>query len=172
MSRSLSVFAVVAALTATTAMAETQWRIGANLASIHVAPQREFNQINPGLYLSYTFQAEKRFQYGFQAGAYVNSYSERTIYALSFADWHVANLGSAEIRMGGFTGFFEYPVLSETVRSRGWPTMGDYLLAIGPSLKFRMRSGLDFSIGFLPVPGKETKGVFTFQACIPFGGRH
>ena len=172
MSRSLSVIAVAAALTSTTAMAETQWRIGADLASLHIAPQREFNQINPGIYLSATFRADKRFQYGFQAGAYVNSYSERTIYALSFADWHVADLGSTEIRMGGFAGFFEYPVLSDSVRSWGWPTMGDYLLAIGPSLKFRMRNGLDISIGFLPVPGKETKGVFTFQASIPFGGRH
>ncbi len=171
MSSRLSVIAVLATLAATTSMAETQWRVGANLGSIHVAPQREFNGINPGLFLSATFRADKKFQVGVQAGAYLNSYSERTIYALSFADWRLASIGNAELRAGGFAGFFEYPVLSEEARGWGWPTIGDYVLAMGPSMKLRMQNGVDFSIGFLPVPGKETKGVFTFQVSVPFGGR-
>lgn len=167
----LSIVVLLACLMSTAAMAEVKWRIGANLASIHVAPQREFNNINPGLFISATFRAEKRFQYSVQAGAYVNSYSERTLYALTAADWHVADMGTTELRMGGFAGLFEYPVLAETARGWGWPTVGDYVLAMGPSLKLRMQNGVDFSIGFLPVAGKETAGVFTFQASVPFGGR-
>lgn len=172
MSSRLSVVALFAILTSTSAIADTQWRIGANLGSLHIAPQREFNNFNPGIFVSATFRADKRFQYGFQTGGYLNSYNERTTYALSFADWRIASIGEAEVRMGGFAGFFEYPVLSETARGWGWPTLGDYVLAMGPSVKLRMRNGVDFSVGFLPVPGKETKGVFTFQASMPFGGRH
>ena len=172
MSKCLSVVAVLACLTSTAAMAETQWRIGANLGSIHIAPQQEFNSFNPGIFVSATFRADQRFQYGFQAGGYFNSYNARTLYALSFADWRIAGIGNAELRMGGFAGFFEYPALSNRARGWGWPTMGDYVLAIGPSVKLRMQNGVDFSVGFLPVPGKATKGVFTFQASIPFGGRH
>ena len=167
----LSVIAVAVALTSTTALADTQWRIGANLGSIHIAPQREFNNFNPGLFISATFRADQRFQYGFQAGGYYNSFNERTMYALSFADWHVADLGNTEMRMGGFAGFFEYADLSAKARSWGWPTLGDYVLAIGPSMKLRLQNGVDFSFGFLPVPGKQTKGVITFQASIPFGRR-
>ena len=167
----LSVIAVLFCLISTTASAETELRIGANLGSIHIAPQQEFNNINPGLFISATFRAKKRFQYGLQAGAYVNSFSERTIYALSFANWRVADIGSAELRIGGFAGFFEYPDLADTARGWGWPTLGDYVLAMGPSVKLRAQNGVEFSIGFLPVVGKEAAGVITFQTSIPFGAR-
>lgn len=167
----LSVIAALVCLAPTSALAETELRIGANLGSIHIAPEQDFNNFNPGLFVSTTFRAEKRFQYGLQAGAYFNSYSERTIYALSFANWRVADIGSAELRAGGFAGFFEYPDLADSARGWGWPTLGNYVLALGPSVKLRAQNGLEFSVGFLPVTGKEAAGVFTFQTSIPFGAR-
>jgi len=153
------------------ASAETQWRIGANLASIHINPEREFNEFNPGMFLSATFRSGQRFEYGVQAGAYMNSYSERTIYTSTYANWRIAQFGNVDVRLGGFVGLFEYPVLAERARGIGWPTVGDYILALGPSLKIELQSGVDFTVGFLPVKTKETAGVFTFQMSVPFGGR-
>ncbi|MBL1436381.1 MAG: hypothetical protein COB08_009310 [Rhodobacteraceae bacterium] len=158
-------------LFANAVMAQTQWRIGANMASVHIAPQREFNQINPGAFVSATFRSDKKFQYGVQLGVYLNSYSERTIYGSTFANWRVARFGNADLRLGGFMGLMEYPVISERARAIGWPTVGDFILTMGPSLKLTFNSGLDFTVGFLPVKTKETSGVLTFQMSIPFGGR-
>lgn len=169
----LRLFAFTAALSlfAGMVMAQTQWRVGANLASIHIAPQREFNQINPGAFVSATFRSGKTFEYGVQLGAYLNSYSERTIYGATYANWRIARFGNADLRLGGFVGLMEYPVLSERARAIGWPTVGDYILTLGPSLKLTLNSGLDFTVGFLPVKTKETGGVLTFQMSIPFGRR-
>jgi len=169
----LRMFAVTAifSLFAGIGMAQTQWRVGANLASIHIAPQREFNQINPGAFVSATFRSGKTFEYGVQLGAYLNSYSERTIYGSTYANWRIARIGNAELRLGGFVGLMEYPVLSKRARAIGWPTVGDYILTMGPSLKLSLNSGLDFTVGFLPVKTKETGGVLTFQMSIPFGRR-
>ncbi len=165
----VGLFTLIISLFAHGAMADTEWRIGANMGSIHIKPRREFNQINPGLFVSATFRAGQRFEYGIQGGAYVNSYSERTIYASTYANWHVAQLGNVDVRLGGFVGLFEYPVLSERARAIGWPTVGDYILALGPSMKMRFQNGVDFTVGFLPVKTKETAGVFTFQLSVPFG---
>ncbi len=169
----LRIFFIImaASLFANAVMAQTQWRVGANIASIHVAPQREFNEINPGAFVSATFRSDKTFQYGVQLGVYINSYSERTIYGSTFANWRIARLGDADLRLGGFMGLMEYPVLSARARDIGWPTVGDYILTMGPSLKLTLNSGVDFTVGFLPVKTKETSGVFTFQMSIPFGGR-
>ncbi len=165
--------AVAISLPATTITAETQWRVGANLASIHVAPKQEFNQFNPGAFVSITYGAGKRFEYGLQAGGYLNSYNERTLYVSSFANWRVASLGSVDIRAGGFLGFFEYPIIAGRAQDFGWPTIGDYILALGPSLKLRLENGVDFTIGYLPASSlKKANGVFTFQASIPFGRQH
>ncbi|HIP24383.1 MAG TPA: hypothetical protein EYG79_12440 [Rhodobacteraceae bacterium] len=158
-------------LFANAVMAQTQWRIGANIASVHIAPQREFNQINPGAFVSATFRSGKPFQYGVQLGAYLNSYSERTIYGSAFANWRIARIGTADLRLGGFVGLMEYPVIAERARGIGWPTVGDYILTMGPSVKLTLNSGVDFTMGFLPVKTKETSGVLTFQMSIPFGGR-
>ncbi len=167
----VGLFTLIISLFSHGAMAETQWRIGANMASIHINPQKKFNQINPGLFVSATFRAGQRFEYGIQAGAYVNSYSERTIYTTTYANWHVAQIGNADVRLGGFVGLYEYPVLSARARAIGWPTVGNYILALGPSMKMRFRNGVDFTVAFLPVKTKETTGVFTFQLSMPFG-RH
>jgi len=168
-----STVAVAISLFGTISNAETQWRIGANLASIHVAPQQEFNQFNPGAFISATFRAGKKFEYGLQAGGYLNSYNERTLYVSSFANWRVASIGNVDIRVGGFLGLFEYPNIAERAQDIGWPTVGDYVLAFGPSLKLRLENGVDFTIGYLPGSKlKKANGVFTFQASIPFGRQH
>jgi len=168
----ISIFTLVLSLLSPMAMADTTFRVGANLGSLHVKPEREFNQFNPGLFVSATFRSERVFSYGVQAGAYLNSYSERSIYASTYANWRIAQFGNTSLRFGGFVGLFEYPELSVKARSIGWPTVGDYVLALGPSLKLELGSGVDFTVSFLPVKNKRTAGVFTFQMSIPFGQRH
>ena len=164
-------FVVLFSLVSGGAVAQTQWRLGANLGSLHIAPEREFNEFNPGLFVSATFGSGRDFEYGGQVGAYKNSYSERTIYASTYANWRVSSLGNANLRLGGFVGFFEYRNLAEDARDLGWPTLGNYVLALGPSLKLVLNNGTDFTVGFLPVRTKETSGVLTFQMSVPFGGR-
>mgnify|MGYP001075227002 CR=1 FL=1 len=169
MAISKSIVATVITLISTCVSAETQWRLGANLASLHVASTADFNEINPGAFLSVTFRDQQFFQYGFQAGGYENSYYNRTLYGLAFADWRLLSMGNAEIRAGGFVGLFEYPNLIEEVKEAGWVSVGDMVLALGPSLKVRMSNGIDVTFGYLPVHGKDTKGVITLQSSIAFG---
>lgn len=169
MFKKVSVIAVTVAIMSTNAVAETQWRIGANLASIHIDPAQDFNEFNPGAYLSISFRDGQPFQYGLQFGGYVNSYNGRTIYGLAFANWRVLDMRASELRLGAFTGLFEYPNLIEKAEIAGWPTVGNYVLALGPSLTWRMDNGVDITMGYLPIHSKETKGVVTLQTSIAFG---
>ena len=155
---------------ATTATAEARWRIGLNMASIHIDPQRDFNQFNPGAFVSMVFGEGDRFEYGLQAGGYLNSYNQRTLYISSFSNWRIASVGNVDIRAGGYLGLFEYPSIAEKAQTAGWPTVGNFVLAFGPNLKLRLENGVDFTIGYLPGNSlKKANGVLTFQASIPFG---
>lgn len=163
-------YAIVATicLLSTSVAAETQWRFGANLASFHIASTEEFNEFNPGAFVSVSFRSERSFQYGLQFGGYVNSYSERTLYGLAFANWHLLDMNRVELRVGVFAGLFEYPNLVERARVAGWPTVGNMVLALGPSLTLRIDDKTDITIGYLPVQGKETSGVITLQTSFTF----
>ena len=166
----IGIVVTIATLTSSSAYAENQWRIGANLASYHIASTEEFNQLNLGVFVSTTFRSEHAFQYGVQIGGYSNSYRERTLYTLAFANWKVLDWKGAELRMGGFTGFFEYPNLIDQVEEANWPHIGNMVLALGPSMVIRMDNGIDLTFGYLPVHGKEAKGVITLQTSFAFGG--
>lgn len=153
---------------ATDSAADVQWRIGANLASYHIDPDMEFNEINPGIFVSVAFGDSDAAQYGIQVGSYLNSFNEKTSYALGFINAPVLELNHSQIRVGAFAGFFEYPNVVEKAAQIGWPTIGDYVLAIGPSLTWRMNNGIDFTLGFLPLFSKETKGIITLQTSVAF----
>jgi hypothetical protein len=150
--------------------AETQFRLGATLGSYHPGHANEYEQFNPGLNASVTFRADKVFQYGFQAGAYSNSYGNRTIYGLGFADTRLFDIGQIEIRGGGFAGMFEYAEFAPKAAAHGWPTMGDFVLVIGPHVKARFNNGVDLNVGFIPLYTSKTSGVFTLSVSIPIGG--
>ena len=150
--------------------AETQFRLGATLGSYHPQHASEYEQFNPGLNIGVTFRADKALQYGFQAGAYSNSYGERTIYGLAFADTRLFDIGQIEIRGGGFAGMFEYAEFAPKAAARGWPTMGDFILVVGPHVKARFNNGVDLNVGFIPLYTNKTSGVFTLSVSIPIGG--
>ncbi len=165
----LAIIATLFTLLTTNVAAEPQWRLGFNLASLHVASTAEFNELNPGINISVTFRDERAFQYGFQVGGYLNSYNNRTLYGLTFANWRLLSIDNVEFRVGGFVGMFEYPNLIEEVEAAGWVSAGDMVLAFGPTLTMRMSTGTDLTVGFLPAYGKDTKGIFTLQASIALG---
>lgn len=147
-----------------------QFRIGATLGSYHIGGYAsEFNQVNLGATIGLTFQPDARFQYGLQAGIYNNSYSERTTFITAFADYRAFRIGSAEIRAGAFVGLFEYPAIAARAKAIGWPTVGDYVLAIGPMVKLRNSRGVDFTIGYLPIKSRRVRGVLTLSMSVPFG---
>lgn len=75
-----------------------------------------------------------------------------------------------EIRGGGFAGMFEYAEFAPKAEARGWPTMGDFVLVIGPHVKARFSNGVDLNVGFIPLYTNKTSGVFTFSVSIPIGG--
>lgn len=169
MASRLAIIATLFTLFTTSVSAEPRWRIGFNLASLHLASTADFNEFNPGLNISVTFRDELAFQYGLQVGGYVNSYNDRTLYGLAFANWRLLSMDNVEFRVGGFVGMFEYPNLIEEVNAAGWVSAGDMVLAFGPTLTMRMSSGTDLIVGFLPAYGKDTKGIFTLQASIALG---
>jgi len=153
----------------TGAYAETQWRLGANISSYHIAATEKFNEINPGAFVSVSFNAEKRFQYGLQIGGFLNSYRERTLYGLGFVNYRIKQYDDAELFLGGFLGLFEYPNLISQARNAGIPVVGNAVFAAGPSLTYRMRNGVDFTLGYIPFYGRETSGILTVQTSIAFG---
>jgi len=166
----LAVIATLFTLLTTSVTAEPQWRLGFNLASLHVASTAEFNEFNPGMNISVTFGDQRAFQYGFQVGGYLNSYNNRTFYGLAFANWRILRMDNVELRAGGFVGMFEYPNLIEEVQAAGWVSAGDMVLAFGPTLTMRMNNGTDIIVGYLPAYGKDMQGIFTLQASIALGG--
>lgn len=165
----LAIIATLFTLLTTSVAAEPRWRLGFNLASLHLAPTAEFNEFNPGVNISLIFRDELAFQYGFQVGGYVNSYNDRTLYGLTFANWRLLSMDNVEFRLGGFVGMFEYPNLIEEVNAAGWVSAGDMVLVLGSTLTMRMSSGTDLIVGFIPAYGKDTKGIFTLQTSIALG---
>ncbi len=162
------ILAAFSIFTATNVAADIQWRIGANLVSYHVDPTMEFNEINPGAFVSLSFRDKETFQYGIQVGSYINSFNKKTRYTLGFMNVQVLELKRSHIRVGAFAGFFEYPDVSEKANQVGWPVIGDYVLAIGPSLTWRMDNGIDIILGLLPLYSKDVKGIFTLQTSFTF----
>lgn len=140
--------------------AETQWRLGANIGSYHVDATEDFNEVNPGAFISVSFNVEKRFQSGFQVGGYLNSYRERTLYGIGFVNYRIKQYDDAELLLGGFAGLFEYPNLVAQAKRSGIPTVRNAIFAAGPSLTYRKGNGVDFTLGYIPFNGKETSGIF------------
>ena len=165
------VASAILSLSGTFTFAETQWRLGVNLGSYHIESTEDFNELNPGAFVSVSFNTENRLQYGFQLGGYSNSYSDRTLYGLGFVKYRIKNLEESELFIGGFSGIFEYPNLVTQARSAGIPTVGDMVFIAGPLLTYRLKDGLDLTLGYIPFQGKETSGILTLQASIPFGGK-
>jgi len=168
-SATIVLMAVIINNCGTGAYAETQWRLGANITSYHIAATKEFNEFNPGAFVSVSFNVEKRFQYGLQIGGFLNSYSERTLYGLGFVNYRIKQYEDAELFLGGFAGLFEYSNLISQARRAGIPVVGNAVFAAGPSLTYRMRNGVDFTLGFIPFYGRETSGILTIQTSIAFG---
>jgi hypothetical protein len=163
--------AIIAALAAAPATAETQWRLGMPLASYHMNADRDFNELNLGLSLSVTFRGDRNFQYGFQVGAYNNSFHEITTYGLAFADWQLFPIGDGALRVGGYGGFFGYANLAPKARDMGWPTWNNHVLVIGSHVKYVAPNGNVATIAFIPMQSVHTSGVVTFSVSVPFGGQ-
>ena len=70
----------------------SDWAIGAHIASLHL-PARNFNNVNPGLYVRHT-------PTGFTAGAYYNSVRKPSAYVGHTSQW-----AGFDVTVGVVTGY-------------------------------------------------------------------
>lgn len=123
-------------------------RISVHLGSVHVNAQEDFEEFNPGLFLSW----DRQLSYTF--GAFRNSYGDLSVAATAA----VPILHRPTYRMQVFGGLAYYPDNGRNFRVN----FGDVVPVAGLRLFYR-----NAFVQFLPGDGNQADAVFSFGFSFP-----
>ncbi len=126
--------------------------IGVSLASKHFDANRNFQEFNPGLTLGLRRPINWHDgEWGIEVGGFQNSYDERSLYAGTWVDWPVAAITrGAEIRLGGFFAYAEYPQLVDEADDIGVVTIGNFVPILSAQAALRIDDRFSLMARFGP----------------------
>lgn len=119
-------------------------------ASEHVNSTKDFNEINPGLGVGSEapFRGSK-WSVGVEAGAYKNSNSNTSTYALSYMERDMLPRNPRSLRFGGFFGYARYPAEAARWENK-LPVFGDYIPIVGLQATIPTISPHEFRVRVTP----------------------
>lgn len=138
----LSLTLIFASLLPTGAFAGPD-RLSVLLGSEHNGATRDFQEFNPGLFLTW----ERRFNYS--VGVYYNSYEDISPLVSVGYDWEVA----PQLDLGAFFAVAVYPGEGDQFRT----SVGDVVPFVGLQARYR-----NFFVQFIPADGDSVDSLFTF----------
>lgn len=118
-------------------------RLSVLLGSEHVNASREFQEFNPGVFLTW----ERQFNYS--AGLYYNSYERISPLVSIGYDWEVAR----DLELGAFLALAVYPGDGDEFRH----AVGDVVPFVGFQARYR-----NVFVQFVPADGAAMDALFTF----------
>lgn len=127
-------------------------RLGVHLGSYHAGATRDFEEVNPGLFLSW----DRPGGVTYSVGAYRNSYGRGSVSAT------VAKtiLRSKSAGLGVFAGLAHYPGNGEDIRH----AIGDFVPLVGLKMHYRR-----LFINVMPGDGDAVDAIFSFGITVPLG---
>ena len=101
-------------------------------ASLHVNPDRDFNEFNPGIGVGSEAPFRRSdYVFGLEAGRFRNSLEEGTSYAAAYVERKFAPVRSTSIGLGAFFAYAEYPNEVQRAEDNGFITFGDFVPVAG-----------------------------------------
>ena len=140
-----------------------------NLASHHLNAQQEFNEFNPGLGVGVSVPNHDRSsELALEVGQYKNSLNRQSIYATASIDRSVWMINAnSEVRFGAFGAFAQYDRSAASLKKRGVPSVGDWVVAVGAQVNLRISDTNDLRLRIMPA-GDIADALFTLQTTIRF----
>lgn len=127
-------------------------RLGIHLGSFHAGATGEFEEVNPGLFLSW----ERPGGVTYSVGAYRNSYGRGSVAAT------VAKtiLRSKTAGLDVFAGLAHYPGNGQNIRH----AIGDVVPLVGLKMHYRQ-----LFVNVMPGDGDAVDAIFSFGITVPLG---
>lgn len=139
----IRVATLIALLVPSAALAEPD-RLSVLLGTEHVGATRNFNEYNPGLFLTWERQT-----FDYSIGTFYNSYEDVSVMGAIGYNFEVA----PDLELGAFTGIAHYPGEGDQFRVAA----GDFVPLLGVQARYR-----NVFTQLIPADGDTVDAVLTF----------